>query len=210
MFSVVEDDIWLFILRAVSFGGAARGAQARHCRNWQAVSLHTSKSFQEIRDLQVNSTSITNKHFQQILQSVLCLESLDISNCPYLDKTAIFKARYHMGELQHVKRAGLRKACTEGEKKEEYGRQQKDRDCGTEEDENISQNTRFSILAVTCLCFCPNLHMMVMHGIHLNAKKLLLLEKTFETISCGDLEIETKEGFPLRHMMGFQQELFAD
>ena len=59
---------------------------------------------------------------------------------------------------------------------------------------DISRNAKFTILAVACLCSCENLEILVAHGYEFSAEELLFLEKTFESISSGTLELETDDG----------------
>jgi len=76
---------------------------------------------------------------------------------------------------------------------------------------DISGNPKFTILAVACLCSCENLEILVAHGYEFSEEELLFLQKTFDPISSGTLEIETDDGYnALDVMTTFAEELFGD
>ena len=76
---------------------------------------------------------------------------------------------------------------------------------------DISRNAKFTILTVACLCSCENLEILVAHGYEFSAEELLFLEKTFESISSGTLELETNDGYNALDVMAtFPEELFGD
>jgi len=76
---------------------------------------------------------------------------------------------------------------------------------------DISGNAKFTILTVACLCSCENLEILVAHGYEFSAEELLFLQKTFESISSGTLELETDDGYnALDVMTTFAEELFGD
>lgn len=85
------------------------------------------------------STQLTNRHFQQMMESATGLQHLDISNCPALEQIAIFKAKENIGELVNIA---------------------------------ISGNTQFTILAIACLCSCPELVTIEAHGLEFSAEEL--------------------------------------
>lgn len=58
--------------------------------------------FTETRHLNLSSTSISNRHFQQIATVAKNLERLDNSNCPGLDQICIFQAKKDLDQLRHV------------------------------------------------------------------------------------------------------------
>ena len=65
--------------------------------------------FTETRHLNLSSTSISNRHFQQIATVAKNLERLDISNCPSLDQICIFQAKKDLDQLRHVDISGNHK-----------------------------------------------------------------------------------------------------
>lgn len=76
---------------------------------------------------------------------------------------------------------------------------------------DISGNAKFTILTVACLCSCENLEILVVHGYEFSAEELLFLQKTFESISSGTLELETDDGYNALDVMTiFAEELFGD
>ena len=76
---------------------------------------------------------------------------------------------------------------------------------------DISGNAKFTILTVACLCSCENLEILVAHGYEFSTEELLFLEKTFESISSGTLELETDDGYNAVDVMAtFAEELFGD
>ena len=76
---------------------------------------------------------------------------------------------------------------------------------------DISRNAKFTILTVPCLCSCENLEILLAHGYEFSAEELLFLQKTFESISGGTLELDTDDGYnALDVMTTFAEELFGD
>lgn len=75
----------------------------------------------------------------------------------------------------------------------------------------ISGNTQFTIMAIACLCSCPEIVSIEAHGLKFSAEELLFLSKTFESVGSGNLELETADGYnPLYVMNTFERELFQD
>lgn len=130
------------------------------------------RAFEALTSLNIASTQLTNRHFQQLMESVTGLQHLDISNCPALEQIAIFKAK----ELVNI---------------------------------TISRNTQFTILAIACLCSCPELVLIEAHGLEFSAEELLFLSKTFYSIGSGDLRIEMEEGCNTLEVVNeFEREIF--
>ena len=67
------------------------------------------KLFTGTTHLNLSSTHISNRHFQQIIRVAKNLESLDISNCPGLDQICIFQAKQDLNQLRHVDISGNNK-----------------------------------------------------------------------------------------------------
>lgn len=120
------------------------------------------RAFRSLTSLNLASTQLSNRHFQQMMLSATSLEWLDISNCPALDQIAIFQAKESLHELQHI---------------------------------TISGNRQFTILAIACLCSCPELETIEIHGVEFSTEELLFLSKTFESVRSGTLQLETEEGY---------------
>jgi len=75
----------------------------------------------------------------------------------------------------------------------------------------ISGNRQLTILAVACLCSCPNIATIQAHALQLSAEELLFLIKSFECAARGDIQLETDDGYyPLPIMDTFYRELFND
>jgi len=75
----------------------------------------------------------------------------------------------------------------------------------------ISGNRQLTILAVACLCSCPNIATIEAHALQLSAEELLFLIKSFECVARGDIQLETDDGYyPLPIMDTFYCELFND
>ena len=73
----------------------------------------------------------------------------------------------------------------------------------------ISGNKQFTILAVACLCSCPNIVTIQAHDLQLSAEELLFLRKTFECVGSGEVQLETDDGYNLLPIMDtFHRELF--
>ncbi|KAJ7325355.1 hypothetical protein OS493_029904 [Desmophyllum pertusum] len=66
----------------------------------------------------------------------------------------------------------------------------------------ISGNTQFTIMAIACLCSCPEIVSIEAHGLKFSAEELLFLSKTFESVGSGNLELETADGY---NPLGFYQ-----
>ena len=58
----------------------------------------------------------------------------------------------------------------------------------------ISGNRQLTILAVACLCSCPNIATIQAHASQLSAEELLFLRNTFECVARGDVQLETDDG----------------
>ncbi|KAL9953619.1 hypothetical protein ACROYT_G041065 [Oculina patagonica] len=72
----------------------------------------------------------------------------------------------------------------------------------------ISGNTQFTILAIACLCSCPELVTIEAHGLEFSAEELFL-SKTFYTIGSGELRLEMEEGCNAMDVVNsFQREIF--
>ena len=80
-------------------------------RNWEELDLSGTgklyyvmphRAFRSLTYLNLASTQLSNRHFQQMMLSAISLERLDISDCPGLDQIAIFHARESQRELQHI------------------------------------------------------------------------------------------------------------
>ena len=134
------------------------------------------RAFEALTSLNIASTQLTNRHFQQLMESTTGLQHLDISNCPALEQIAIFKAKENLGELVNIA---------------------------------ISGNTQFTILAIACLCSCPELVTIEAHGLEFSAEELLFLSKTFYSIRSGDLRLEVEEGSNALEVVNeFEREIF--
>ena len=59
-------------------------------------------TFQDLTHLNLNSTSVTPPHFQQLTQSMRSQHSLEIADYPQLHQISIPKARTYMNELEYV------------------------------------------------------------------------------------------------------------
>ena len=76
---------------------------------------------------------------------------------------------------------------------------------------DISGNRELTILAVACLCSCPNIATIQAHALQLSAEELLFLRTTFESFARGDVQLETDDSYyPLPIMDTFYRELFDD
>lgn len=64
------------------------------------------KMFQELTRLNMASTNISNRHFQQIMRNAPNLEFLDISNCQNLEQSSIFHIKSALPYLEHVNISG--------------------------------------------------------------------------------------------------------
>ena len=80
-------------------------------RNWEELDLSGTgklycviprRAFRSLTCLNLASTPLSNHHFQQMMQTTINLEQLDISDCPALDQIAIFRAKDTQRELQHI------------------------------------------------------------------------------------------------------------
>ena len=60
------------------------------------------RAFRSLTCLNLASTQLSNHHFQQMMQTAINLERLDISDCPAVDQIAIFRAKESQRELQHI------------------------------------------------------------------------------------------------------------
>ena len=66
------------------------------------------RAFRSITSLNLASTQLSNRHFQQMMLSATSLERLDSSNCPALDQGAIFQVKESLHKLQHIAISGNR------------------------------------------------------------------------------------------------------
>ena len=72
-----------------------------------------------------------------------------------------------------------------------------------------SGNTQFTILAITCLCSCPELVTIEAHGLEFSAEELIFLSKTFYSIRSGDLCLEMEENCNALEVVNeFEREIF--
>lgn len=123
------------------------------------------KMFATLTRLDISSTKISNRHFLQIVRTAENLEYLDISNCTSIEQSSIFE----------IKNAVFSRGL-------EYV--------------NISGNQeRITILAVACLCSCEIIQKIVAHGYNFTGEQLLFLSSTFESLSSGNLQLETDDGY---------------
>jgi len=60
------------------------------------------KIFRGLAKLKMGSTTLSTRHFLQIAKASEFLTELDISNCPQLDRKAIFRGKRHLDYLEHV------------------------------------------------------------------------------------------------------------
>lgn len=66
------------------------------------------RRFRELTRLNMASTNISNRHFQQIIRGAPNLEFLDISNCQNLEQSSIFHFKSALPYLEHVNISGNR------------------------------------------------------------------------------------------------------
>lgn len=80
-------------------------------RDWEELDLSGTgklycviplRAFRSLTCLNLASTQLSNHHFQQMMQTAINLERLDISDCPAVDQIAIFRAKESQRELQHI------------------------------------------------------------------------------------------------------------
>lgn len=80
-------------------------------RDWEELDLSGTgklycviplRAFRSLTCLNLASTQLSNHHFQQMMQTAINLERLDISDCPAVDQIAIFWAKESQRELQHI------------------------------------------------------------------------------------------------------------
>ena len=72
----------------------------------------------------------------------------------------------------------------------------------------ISGNRELTILALACLCSCPNIATIKAHALQYNTEELFL-RKTFKCVAHGDVKLETDDGYYLLPIMDtFYRELF--
>lgn len=64
------------------------------------------RAFRWLTSINLASTQLSNRHFQQMMLTVSNLQRLDISNCPRLNQIAIFQAKEYLHELQHITISG--------------------------------------------------------------------------------------------------------
>ena len=73
----------------------------------------------------------------------------------------------------------------------------------------ISGNTQFTILAIACLCSCPELVTIEAHGLEFSAEELIFLSKTLYSIRSGDLRLEMEENCNALEVVNeFEREIF--
>ena len=77
-------------------------------RNRKAILLYTTESIQITKILKSGLDAVVNSPFATDDDDCYNLERLDISNCPNLDKIAIFKAKENMQQLLHIAISGNR------------------------------------------------------------------------------------------------------
>ena len=80
-------------------------------RDWEELDLSGTgklycviplRAFRSLTCLNLASTQLSNHHFQQMMQTAINLERLDISDCPAVDQIAIFRAKESQCQLQHI------------------------------------------------------------------------------------------------------------
>ena len=57
------------------------------------------RAFSRLTSINLASTQLSNRHFQQMMLTVTTLQRLDISNCPRLNQIAIFQAKQYLHEF---------------------------------------------------------------------------------------------------------------
>ena len=70
------------------------------------------KMFAPLMWINISSTNISNRHFQQMISTACNLEYLDISECTSLDQSCIFQAKKAFSQLEYVNISGNREKCT--------------------------------------------------------------------------------------------------
>ena len=115
---------WINVFRFLTLDDLARAAatcfawrstirrfQLMEAREWEDLDLSGSGSlyrfiprrvFRYLTSLNLASTTVTDRHFLQMMLTAISLETLDISYCLGISQVTIFRAKKKFDDLLHV------------------------------------------------------------------------------------------------------------